>query len=165
MPGIAESKTTLRQLAEAIDGATTILKSLSAQKADGTVFQDLHDRLAVARCFYATMRNMVAWIESVHGYTQANTTREKQEYHAKGHSMVMNELGNTRNLLRLWNDGKTRWMPVSKTGESLHIYGENFGELLENKIMLMELYSSDEPHIDPNYMWRMSNTSVVASSV
>jgi hypothetical protein len=45
-------------------------------------------------------------------------------------------------------------MPVSAVGESLHMHTDNFGELLERKIALMELHKHDEPHIDPRYMWR-----------
>jgi len=45
-------------------------------------------------------------------------------------------------------------MPVSTLGESMHIYGDNFGELLEKKIDLMERHRNDEPYIDPAYMWR-----------
>jgi hypothetical protein len=48
-------------------------------------------------------------------------------------------------------------MPVSSLGESLHLYGENFGDLLGHKIALMERHAHDEPYIDPQYMWRMKN--------
>jgi hypothetical protein len=37
----------------------------------------------------------------------------------------------------------------------MHDYGPNFGELLENKIRLMEAYGDAEPYIDPDYMWRL----------
>jgi hypothetical protein len=50
-------------------------------------------------------------------------------------------------------------MPVDVSGETLHSYGTNFGELLENKIRLMELHADDEPYIDPDFMWRMPHMS------
>ncbi|MBI3579948.1 MAG: hypothetical protein HY089_11125 [Ignavibacteriales bacterium] len=100
------------------------------------------------------MRNFVAWIEAVHGYTET----KKQEYRAKTNDMVQNEVQNARDLLYLWEHSTVDWMPISKK-ESLHCYGENFGELLKNKIRLMELHADDEPYIDPNYMWRIPGVS------
>jgi hypothetical protein len=46
-------------------------------------------------------------------------------------------------------------MPVLHGGETLHAYGENFGTLLERKIVLMETYGDREPRVDPGFMWRM----------
>ena len=69
--------------------------------------------------------------------------------------MVQSELENAKNLLHLWESSPVEFLPISKSGESLHMYGENFGELLKKKIELMERYRDDEPYIDPNYMWRM----------
>jgi hypothetical protein len=101
------------------------------------------------------MRNSLAWIESVHGYLEARRPAEKDAYRAKCRAMVASELENAKNLLTLWNKSRVDWMPVSKAGESLHIYGENFAEHLKQKIALMERHVDDEPYIDPNYMWRM----------
>ena len=69
--------------------------------------------------------------------------------------MVANERDNAKDLLKLWKESRIDWMPISSIGESLHIYGENFGELVERKIELMTKHIDDEPYIDPNYMWRM----------
>ena len=69
--------------------------------------------------------------------------------------MVDHEVKNTRRLLRLWEDSDVQFMPVSRTGESLHIYGRNFGDLLQKKIALMEQHKMDTPRVDPEYMWRM----------
>jgi hypothetical protein len=101
------------------------------------------------------MRNMAAWIEGVHGYLEAQTPGEKAEYVKKTAEMVENELANAKELLRLWEAGKTGWIPLSETGETLHMYGANFGELLKKKIRLMEQHREDEPAIDPHFMWRI----------
>jgi len=119
------------------------------------VFADLHDRLVAAHCYYTTMRNTVAWTEAVHGYMEASTGADRARFRTLGEEMVASELANARTLLALWNGSAVSFMPVSALGESLHIYGENFGALLERKIALMERHACDEPFIDPDYMWRM----------
>ena len=86
---------------------------------------------------------------------QASTPAERARFRTLGEEMVASELANARTLLALWNGPAIPFMPVSALGESLHIYGENFGELLERKIALMERHAHDEPFIDPDYMWRM----------
>jgi len=119
------------------------------------LFSDLFDRLRVGRCYCRTMRNVLAWIESVHGYGQATQSAEKALSLARCRDMVDNELNNVRELQALWQSGRTHFMPVSARGETLHIYGENFGDLLAKKIELMERYGNAEPVVDPHYMWRM----------
>ncbi len=152
----AVDRRVLLPLSQAITRASELTRSLKRSDSAARVFQDLHDRLWAARCYYTTMRNTVAWTESVHGYLEARSQAEKDAYRAKCRAMVTSEVDNARNLLKLWNESSVDWMPVSKSGESLHIYGENFGENLARKIALMEQHIDDEPYIDPNYMWRMS---------
>jgi hypothetical protein len=100
------------------------------------------------------MRNTMAWTESVHGYCEATTSGEKQQYRDLCRGMVESELGNARELLLLWLESQSKFTPISQGGESLHIYGKNFGDHLERKIALMERHRDDEPMIDPDYMWR-----------
>jgi hypothetical protein len=119
------------------------------------VIDDQRDRLVAARCFYTTMRNTMAWTESVHGYLEATTPEERERCRTRCGDMVKSELLNTRTLLATWERSETQVIPISSVGESLHVYGENFGELLKRKIALMEQHAQDEPHIDPEYMWRL----------
>jgi hypothetical protein len=119
------------------------------------VFADLRDRLVAAQCYYTTMRNTVAWTEAVHGYMQASAEADRARFRTLGEEMVASELANARTLLALWKGSAIPFIPISALRESLHIYGENFGELLERKIALMERHAHDEPFIDPDYMWRM----------
>ncbi len=144
----------LQPLATAIGLCRETLGNLTSDPPHTGVFRDLLDRLRAARCFYATMRNTMAWTESVHGYCDAKTPREKDTYRNLCRGMVENELGNARELLLLWRESRITFTPISERGESLHIYGANFGDHLEKKIALMERHRDDEPMIDPDYMWR-----------
>ena len=143
----------LPPLREAIAQCGAVVEGLGEDST--SVFADLQERLRAGCCYYRTMRNVLAWIEAVHGYIQADPARDRQRYRLLARAMVDDELENARELLALWNEGRTTFMPVSAVAETLHIYGENFGDHLERKIALMEAHRGDEPRIDPNYMWRM----------
>lgn len=151
----AVDKKVLPPLIEASKLATNTLRNLPPSSLGWKVFDDLLARLTALQCFYTTLRNVVAWIESIHGYLQAKTAQRKKKYRGFARYMVKSELQNTRSLLALWEGRSVDFIPISTTGETLHIYGENFGELLRKKIQLMEKHINDEPYIDPNYMWRM----------
>ena len=138
---------------QAVDLCAGVLQDAS-RTPGATVIRDLHDRLVAARCYFTTMRNTMAWTESVHGYMQAVESPAKAAFRELGLSLVENELDNARRLLHLWRTSTVSFMPVSAVGESLHMHSDNFGELLERKIALMEGHKQDEPYIDPAYMWR-----------
>jgi hypothetical protein len=91
----------------------------------------------------------------VHGYLEAQSVSEKEQYRSLCRAMITSELENAKNLLNLWNESDVDWMPVSQMGESLHIYGENFGDHVRRKIALMQQHIDDEPYIDKEFMWRM----------
>ncbi len=150
--------TTLCLLSEAIGASVTLLQKFPPGSREHAVFQDQHDRLVALRCFFATLRNTVAWIASVHGYRQASDPALKETYKADVQEMIDHELENTKTLFTLWRNSKTDFMAVSTIGETAHCYGGNFGELLKKKIDLMERHRNDEPFIDADYMWRMSPT-------
>ena len=124
------------------------------------VFADIHDRLRAWRSFAMTLRNMLAWTASVHGYIRSGTREEKSRFRSHCREMISSEMENARSLLALWRESGIEFMPVAFSGETLHSYGTNFGELLENKIRLMELHADDEPYIDPDFMWRMPHMSI-----
>ena len=152
---MAFDSSVLPPLGKAIGICASVLHAAKPAEAGHDVFRDIHDRLVGFRCYCVTMRNMCAWTESVHGYLEAETDREKNEYRALCRDMVQNETENARALLGLWKRSTVDFMPVSTGGETIHVYGQNFGELLEKKIALMEQHKDDEPRIDPDYMWRM----------
>jgi hypothetical protein len=146
-------------LERALAASREILRSLPSGADGRPVFADLHDRLRAWRSFAATLRNMLAWTVSVHGYILSGTTEEKERCRSLCREMVASETENARSLLALWRQSEVEFMPVAVSGETLHSYATNFGELLENKIRLMELHAGDEPHIDPDFMWRMPHMS------
>jgi hypothetical protein len=159
VPEAAEKKRLIDQnvlvpLGTAIDRCREISGNGSTE-GSANLFRDLRDRLRAARCFYGTMRNTMAWTESVHGYCQSSAPEAKRRCRDLCRDMVEHELGNARELLRLWQESRVDFMPVSAREESLHIYGENFGEHVKRKIALMERHRDDEPKVDPEYMWRM----------
>ena len=127
----------------------------AAGRGGGEVFDDLRDRLEAWRSWAETLRNLCAWTAAVHGYLAAATGAERESRRAECRAMAARETANARALLGLWRRSRRAFMPVDRAGETLHSYGENFGELLERKIRLMELHPDDEPRIDPSYMWRM----------
>ena len=69
--------------------------------------------------------------------------------------MVVDEINNSRKLLQLWETTSTEFMVIARDGESIHLMGDNFGELLARKIELMQGHEDDEPFIDPNFIWRV----------
>jgi len=149
----------LPPLDQAIRRCSDRLARLRETDSAWLVFADLEIRLQAGRCYYRTMRNTVAWIEAVHGYLCAGSDEERKHYLGLVKVMVDGELQNTRELLKLWKEADRVFMPVSTVAETLHLYGDNFGELLAKKIALMEAHRDDIPRIDPEYMWRMPGGS------
>jgi hypothetical protein len=149
----------------AIECATAALERADDSEASRTLFGDLLDRLRAARCYYVTMRNTMAWTESVHGYCRSTGSEDREFYRSLAGEMVGNEMDNTRDLLALVQTRGVRFMPVLAAGETLHGYGKNFEKLLKQKIALMEEYGDREPRVDPGYMWRMPKKLSPRSSV
>ncbi|MBP1656482.1 MAG: hypothetical protein H6Q31_1083 [Bacteroidetes bacterium] len=157
--GAAERKiridnSVLPPLENALRILAEVQRTLPAGHQAAPVFDDLHDRLLATRAFLRTMRNTMAWTEAVHGYTETATPGERERCRHLCKAMVENELDNARDLLALWKRSQRDLFPVSVCGETLHIYGDNFGDLLEQKIALMERHTNDEPRVDNDYMWR-----------
>ena len=128
--------------------------ALASAQSQTDFWVDLCDRLKAYRCYAETMRNLCAWIASVHGYIEAKTDTERQRRRQQANDMVARELANAKNLLILWQNSDIDFMPLQTHGESVHNFGLNLGELLQKKITLMETYGNLEPRIDPNYMFR-----------
>jgi len=71
--------------------------------------------------------------------------------------MIEREIRNCQELIRLWKETPVEWMVISGTEETPFIYAENFANLLEKKITLMEKHKKDEPFIEPDYMFRIAD--------
>lgn len=152
--GVKKTRITTKVLPP-LESALKMLTALRLRRGNlEGVFADLEIRLKAARCFYTLMRNLTAWIEGVHGFLRARDAKEKDRFRKIVLAMVDSEIANTKDLLALWEVSPVDFIPISQTGESLHIYGRNFGDLLKKKIELMEHHRNDEPFIDAGYMWR-----------
>ena len=145
----------LPQIGRAIEMTEAQLASVAKDSEQARVFEDVLIRLRTYKHYALTLRDVVAWIESVHGYLEAKTPAEKSVYRSKVKAMVDMEIENTKGLLDLWKHSPVEFMAVSTIGENLHVYGEDFGKQLEKKIALMEEHRDDIPYIDPNFMWHM----------
>ncbi len=142
-----------------LDGAIALLKgSLKREAGSGAagVMQDQYDRLQALRCYFRTLRNVAGWIAGVHGYMAASSGGGQMAMRSAVRATIDDELGNTEDLLRLWNSSRTDFMPVAELGENSTLYGKNFGLLLQMKIELMKKHRDDTPSVDPNFMWRMT---------
>ncbi len=117
---------------------------------------DQLDRARALRCFIMTQRNVAAWIAGVHGFLAAANGRERAACRARLRAMVRLELENARELLCLWEEGRTEFMAVAARGQTTFIHGSSFGADLRRKIRLMERHGNDRPHIDPDVMWRIA---------
>jgi hypothetical protein len=129
--------------------------ALAATEAATACLADQFDRLRALRCWFGTQRNVAAWVASVHGYLESATEKIRRECKTMLRHLVLDEIENTKALLRLWKTAKTNWMIVSAVGETTFIYGKNFGDLLQRKIELMAGRENDEPFIDPDFQWRV----------
>jgi hypothetical protein len=142
-------------LQQAMEYLKTVVMQTQKQPAVAKVFNDLWDRVQALECWYVTQRNVQAWIAGVHGYLRTTDKTVRQQCQQLLRDMVLSEIENIKKLLKLWETSQTDFMLVSDQGESVHIYGENFGELLARKIELMQGHENDTPYIDPNFIWRV----------
>ncbi len=130
----------------------------SGNKRASDVFLDQRDRCRALRCLFVCLRNTTVWIAAVCGYLDSSNLKAKAKNRNRLDEMMDSEIQNCRDLLDLWEQSSVEWMIVSgDEGETPFIYGDNFPLLLQKKIVLMEKYREAEPHIDPNYMFRVPN--------
>ena len=142
-------------LQNAITKAEQLLTEIPGSDSARAGVAALRDRLLAARCYFRSLRNIGAWIAGVHGYLEAENELEKQTRLKMVREMIEDEMQNAKDLLALWRRTKVQFIPIASQGETWHLYGENLGELIENKISLMRQHKDDLPYIDPDFMWRM----------
>jgi len=90
-----------------------------------------------------------------HGYLESDDPETRSRCRALVRDTVLDEKENAGELLGHVNTARTDWMLTSAVGETTFIYGDNFADLLERKIAVMEGREEDEPYIDPDFMWRV----------
>jgi hypothetical protein len=121
------------------------------------VFIDQYFRIRALKCLYTTIRNTAVWIYAVHEYRESGDPSIRTASRKLLDEMIKKEIQNCRELILLWEKAPVEWMIISGTEETPFIHAENFAELLAKKISLMEEYRGDEPSIDPEYMFRITN--------
>jgi hypothetical protein len=139
---------------EAVAAARRLLEKAGDGK-EKQVAQDLYDRIFAVKCWYRNQRNVTAWIAGVHTYLETRDEGMKKKCRQILHDMVLDEIQNARDLLSHWENARTQWMILSDVGETTFIYYTNFGEHLKRKIELMQGHENDEPHVDPDFQWRV----------
>jgi hypothetical protein len=142
----------------AMDKALQLLAGMLLRAKDGrskACIQDQYDRMRALKCWYRTQRSVTAWVAGVHSYIESKDNKTRKECRRLLHDMVLEEIENTKELLNLWETSTTNWMIVSGVGETTFIYYKNMGELMKRKIQLMSGHENDEPHVDPNFQWRV----------
>lgn len=144
----------LGRLSDAIEVAGGVAKDESLTKETRKVFADQRDRIYALRSWVKCLRSVAAWVAGVYGYLSSRSEEKKTDWNLYLQDMIDKDIENTHDLHRLWETSTTQFMVVSKSGETSFIYGENFGELLQKKIKLMETYRHVQPRIDSEIMWR-----------
>jgi len=119
------------------------------------VFQDQWFRARALRCLFVTLRNTAVWIYAVHEYMDTQEVALKKNCRVLLDKMMEREIKNCKEMLQVWRESPIEWIIISGSVETPFIHGKNFGDLLERKIDLIEKHKNDEPHIDPNYMFRL----------
>jgi hypothetical protein len=119
------------------------------------VFQDQWFRARALRCLFGTLRNTAVWIYAVHEYVDTTDVALKKKCRKILDEMIEREIENAKELRELWQESPIEWIIISGSVETPFIHGDNFGDLLEHKIELMEKHRTDKPRIDPDYMFRL----------
>ncbi len=136
----------------------------AASGSDSPVFADLTPRLMALKCYYKTLYNTVGWIAHTHAYLHTEDPAERNARQQQLRALIDDEIENSEALLKLWESSSKPFMPICTEGERWYSYGENFPELLKTRIHLMKTHRNDTPHIDPDYMWRLSPDVTLDSS-
>ncbi len=147
-----------RDLFPELEAALKLLRQMKAKATTDAALaciEDTTDRMRGLQCWYRTQRNVTAWVAGVHGYLETKDRRVRRESRRLLKEMVLDEIENTKELLKLWETSKTNWMILSDVGETTFIYYKNFGEQLKRKIALMRGHENDEPYVDPDFQWRV----------
>lgn len=126
------------------------------KEAVAQVFEDQYFRIRALRALYETLRNTAEWIYLVHTYPDGSA--EKKAAIRKRFDLMMDrEITNCEELVSLWENAPVEWMIISRSEETPFIYGDNLGELLRQKITLMQNHRDHEPFFDPDFMYHVPN--------
>ncbi|MFC2121242.1 hypothetical protein ACFLTI_06580, partial [Bacteroidota bacterium] len=140
-----------------IEAATNILDAIALETITSlgikNIIIDQFVRIRALSCWFKTQRNVAAWINGVYAYMNSDNTIEKNRHIKYIKDMMRMEIENTKDLSDLFVSG-VEFMSITDQGETQLIHGDNFKDLLKNRIKLMEIHMNDEPWIDMNYIER-----------
>ena len=145
----------LPHLDKAIEAARALCNDKTLSGDQRTVIVDQLDRLRGFRCWLKTQRSVAAWAAGVYNYLEAKNEADRKRWRAYIDEMMDLELQNAKDLLELWQTSSIDSITVSEVGETSYIYGENLGELIKQKIDLMQKYRHVEPRIDRTVLWKI----------
>lgn len=145
----------MRAIERAVEIAGDARSATDPQSPSHEVWTHHYNRLKGSKSWFRSQRNIAAWIEGVHSYIETSDSGEKARWREHVRQTVLDEKENAKDLLQHVNTAGIDWMIHSELGETTFIYGDNIALLLEKKIALMEGRENDEPHVDPDYMWRV----------
>ena len=130
--------------------------STSGDRRAEDAFTDQMVRTQALRCLFETLRNTALWIYAVHTYIQSRNSEVRERMRGLLSDMIEREIRNCRTFKELWEITSVEWMIVSGSEETPFIYAQNLGKFLDRKIILMQEYGRYEPHIDPEFMFRVA---------
>ncbi len=139
---------------KAVALAESMLKRAKTDQAKACA-QDQYDRMRALLYWYRTEYAVTAWVAGVHTYIGSTDAKERKMCRELLRKVVLDDIQNTKDLLHLWETSRTNWLIISDVGETTFIYYKNFGELLKKKIAVMAGHENDEPHVDPDFQWRV----------
>ena len=119
------------------------------------VFSDLEVRIRAAKIWATTLRNLCSWVANVHGFLRTKEQAEKASFNTSLQLTIDKDIKNTEDLLLLWSQHPDTFMLIAEPGETSYIYGDNFGEHLQQKIQLTKKYRHHPPYIDHDIIWRI----------
>jgi hypothetical protein len=137
-----------------IDEAIEILENADCEDAPEIIHDQLI-RIKALRCWIMTNRNVAAWVSAVHGFMATQNELKKESFREAVRSLMELEIKNSFSLLELLSDD-VEFMVLTDKGETPLVHGLNIKDNIRKRIALMQDHIDDEPHIDPDYIQKMS---------
>jgi hypothetical protein len=154
------NKNVLPLIDSALKTLEPIVEEANSDLGSRNIVYDLYIRVKAMKIWFTTQLNVAKWVVSVHGYQNSEESKIKNSYRQMLKYSINSEIENTRCLQTIWDSG-VEFMILTDKGETVMVYGDNLGDLLDTRIKLMKKHINDEPYIDPDYVMRKAGEPVV----
>ena len=154
------NKNVLPLMDSALELLEAVVVDAHNELGKGNIVYDLYIRVKAMKIWFTTQLNVAKWVVSVHGYQDSSENEIKSSYRQMLKDSINSEIKNTRCLQSIWNSD-VEFMILTDKGETVMVYGDNLGDLLETRIELMKKHIDDEPYIDPDYVMKKAGEPVV----